>query len=59
MLVEKPEGNIIAGCLGIVYRIILKLNNTAFWDMMICNLVEVYQRFGGTCCLNLQGRTEA
>jgi hypothetical protein len=27
----------------------------AFWDVTPCSLVEVYQRFRGTCCLHHQG----
>jgi hypothetical protein len=27
-----------------------------FWDVAPCGLVEVYQRFRGTCCLHHQGR---
>jgi hypothetical protein len=27
--------------------------NGIFWDIMTCNVVEVYKRFGGTYCLNL------
>jgi hypothetical protein len=26
-----------------------------FWVVALCSLVEVYQRFGGPCCLHLQG----
>jgi hypothetical protein len=26
-----------------------------FWVVAPCSLVEVYQRFGGTCCLHHQG----
>jgi hypothetical protein len=28
-------------------------NTTVFWDVTPCSLVEVYQRFGGTCYLHL------
>jgi hypothetical protein len=27
-----------------------------FWDMMSYSSLKVGQRFGGTCCLNLQGQ---
>jgi hypothetical protein len=30
---------------------------TDFWDSMPCNVVNIYQCFGGICCLNLQDRT--
>jgi hypothetical protein len=26
-----------------------------FWVVAPCNLVQVYQRFGGACCLHHQG----
>jgi hypothetical protein len=26
-----------------------------FWLVAPCNLVEVYRRFGGTCCCHLRG----
>jgi hypothetical protein len=25
------------------------------WFMTLCNLMGAYQRFGGTCCVHLQG----
>jgi hypothetical protein len=27
-----------------------------FWDLRPCSLVEIYRRFGRTCCLHLQSR---
>jgi hypothetical protein len=30
------------------------MNNTVFLDVTVANLVEIYQQFGGTCCLHLQ-----
>jgi hypothetical protein len=32
------------------------MNDTVFWYVMPCNLVERYQRFRGFCSLHLQGR---
>jgi hypothetical protein len=29
-----------------------------FWIVVPCSLVEVYRRFGGTCCLYYQGDDE-
>jgi hypothetical protein len=29
-----------------------------FWVVALCSLVEVYRRFRGACCLNLQGSPE-
>jgi hypothetical protein len=29
--------------------------DTVFWAVTMGNLVDVYQRFGGTCCLHLHG----
>jgi hypothetical protein len=36
-------------------RYFLGLPSENFWDMTQCNVVESYQRFGGTCCLHFQG----
>jgi hypothetical protein len=33
----------------------LPLKMTVFWDVAPCNLVEVYRRFRGACCLHQQG----
>jgi hypothetical protein len=33
----------------------MNIKFTAFWDVT-CNSVERLQRFGGICCLHLQGR---
>jgi len=30
--------------------------STVYWDATPCILVEIYQLFGQTCCLYLQGR---
>jgi hypothetical protein len=32
---------------------------TVFWDVAPCSLVEVYRRFGGAYCLQLQGDVKA
>jgi hypothetical protein len=32
------------------------LKITIFWEMTLCNLVESYQLFIGTCCFHLQIR---
>jgi hypothetical protein len=31
--------------------------STVFWNVMPCSLVDVYRRFEGTYCLQIQGRT--
>jgi hypothetical protein len=31
------------------------MKNTIFWNVKPCSPVEVYRRFGGTCCFHLQG----
>jgi hypothetical protein len=31
---------------------------TVVWDMTPCSLMEMYCRFGGTCCRHLQVRKE-
>jgi hypothetical protein len=28
----------------------------AFWEMMSCIQIDIYQHFRGTCCLHLEGR---
>jgi hypothetical protein len=28
-----------------------------FWEVTLCRLVHSYRRFGGACCLHLQGLT--
>jgi hypothetical protein len=35
-----------------------KLKSTVFWDITPCCPLKVNRRFGGTYCLNLQGRAE-
>jgi hypothetical protein len=32
------------------------MESTNFWDMTPCSPLKVNRRFGGTCCLHLQGR---
>jgi hypothetical protein len=32
------------------------MKTTVFWDMMLCNPLNVNRRFGGTYCLHLQGQ---
>jgi hypothetical protein len=34
------------------------MNVTVFWNVALCSLVEVYQCFRGSCCLNHQGDDE-
>jgi hypothetical protein len=34
----------------------LTMKNTAFWDMTLCSLIEVYCSFRGTYCHHLQGQ---
>jgi hypothetical protein len=34
----------------------VKIKILAFWDVMSCSLVDMYQCFGGICYLHLQGR---
>jgi hypothetical protein len=36
----------------------MRLKIVVFWDVTPCTLVNRYQRFGGICCLHLQGDTE-
>jgi hypothetical protein len=33
-----------------------QLKSNILGDMMPCSLIDVNQRFGGICCLHLQGR---
>jgi hypothetical protein len=32
------------------------MKNSAFWDITPCTPLKVNRRFGGICCLHLQGR---
>jgi hypothetical protein len=32
------------------------MKNSVFWDIVPCSLLKVNWRFGGTCCLQLQGQ---
>jgi hypothetical protein len=32
------------------------MKNATFWNIITCSLVKHYRRFGGTYCINLQGR---
>jgi hypothetical protein len=34
----------------------LLVKDAVFWDVMPCSLVDVYRRFGGTCCPGLRDR---
>jgi hypothetical protein len=31
---------------------------TVFWNTTSCTLVDIYQRFGRTCCLHFQGNLQ-
>jgi hypothetical protein len=33
------------------------MNMAVFWVVVMCSVVEVYQRFRGNCCLHHQGET--
>jgi hypothetical protein len=48
-MINKAYGPYARETLG-GYYILLK--TAVFWVAAPCNLVEVYQRFGGTCCLH-------
>jgi hypothetical protein len=36
------------------YLTVVTMKSNVFWDMMPCNVVEIYKRFGGTYGLYLQ-----
>jgi hypothetical protein len=35
---------------------VVVMKGTIFWDIMLCSALKVNRRFGGTYCLDLQGR---
>jgi hypothetical protein len=37
-----------------VSKFLLKFNITIFWDVSLCNPVDIYRLFGGKCCFRLQ-----
>jgi hypothetical protein len=47
---ERCEISVSRRCLSMTMKSII------FWDVTPLSLVEVYQRYGGTYCLHLQGR---
>jgi hypothetical protein len=34
---------------------VVNVKKSVFWDMTPCSLIDMYQSFGGTCCLDAQG----
>jgi hypothetical protein len=38
----------------ILMAVTLKSRPAVFWHVILCSLMEVYRRFGGTCCISLQ-----
>jgi hypothetical protein len=44
---------LIHGIIHVAVHVYLPFST--FWDVTQCSLVEVYQIFGGTNCLHLQG----
>jgi hypothetical protein len=48
----QHEPKIVVGC-EVLNAVTMKKN--VVWNVAPCNLVEVYRRFGGTCCLHPQG----
>jgi hypothetical protein len=49
----RPSGIIFVGS-EVLTTVVLK--SSIFWDIMPCSPLKIKQRFGGTCCLHLQGR---
>jgi hypothetical protein len=46
---------------GLRFEVLIAVTtqNTVLWDVLLCCLVGIYLRFGGTCCLRIQGRTSS
>jgi hypothetical protein len=40
--------------LEVLTEVVMKIS--IFWDIRQCSSLKVNRRFGGTCCLQLQGR---
>jgi hypothetical protein len=46
----------LRGAYTVVYEVLTAvIDNISFWDVTSCSRVYVHRRFGGICCLHLQG----
>lgn len=55
---EASRSNLptVDNCVGLQVLTEMAMNNTVFWGVTPCSLIEVYRRFRGTYCLHLQGQ---
>jgi len=44
-------------CTFLEVRKAVTIKITVFYDIISCSLVDMYQHFGGICCVRLQSRT--